>query len=69
MKDYAKIWRKGNDKGEGYAVGEEHDSINEIDEIGELIIHSEDNDGFAVYCDDGSEVVVADSNGPWAVDV
>jgi hypothetical protein len=70
MKDYAKLWRAGNDAGDGFAVGEEDGSINQVDGIGDLVINGLDNDGFAVYVDrDGHETVVADANGPWAVRV
>ena len=71
MKDYAAIWRAGNDAGEGFAVGEDGESVNEMtQELGHLIINGLDNNGVAVYADgDGNETIVADANGPWAVRV
>lgn len=70
MKDYAAFWRAGNDAGEGFAVGEDGEAVNDIAGIGDLTINSMDNDGFAVYRDeDGVETIVADANGPWAVRV
>ena len=64
-KNYAEIWREGNNKGEGFAL--DGDEINSIEGLGELVIHSEDNDGFAVYHKGDMETIVADANGPWAV--
>lgn len=68
MKDDKEIWTKRNNAGEGFDVGKKDDSINEIEGLGELVTHSQDNDGYAVYRNaDGGEVIVADANGPWAV--
>lgn len=58
------LWRKGNDAGEGFAVGEEGYDIDEIDGIGDYLYTAED---IAVYQDGDTLVGVADANGPWAV--
>lgn len=67
MKNYSEIWRYGNNAGEGFAVGAVNQNINTINELGDLVIHSENNSGFAIYSNIHGETIVADANGPWAV--
>jgi hypothetical protein len=70
MSDLMNMWRKGNDAGKGFAVGEETDSPSEAAERegyeNILVISPEGN----VICnDDDRSIVVCDSHGPWAVDI
>jgi hypothetical protein len=63
-------WRRGNDAGEGYAVGSDDDTPREAAES-ELLedIQEITSDG-VVACVDGHKIVViADSNGAWAVPI
>ena len=69
--DYDRQWAQGNNAGDGYAVGDEEDDINDLaDEVGGALIQASPGHGVAVYRrDDGSLVAVGDAYGPWAVDL
>lgn len=63
-------WNKGNNSGNGFAVGEDNYSPLTAAEAESYEILS--NDGFdnPVVCADGDRVIaICDSNGPWAVDI
>jgi hypothetical protein len=68
--DYDLQWARGNNAGDGYAVGDEGDDIDDLaDEVGGTLIHWPGH-GVAVYRrSDGSLVAVGDAYGPWAVDL
>ena len=63
-------WYRGNKEGRGFPVGEEDDHIEDIEGEGKLI-GVLGNDEYAVYLTHRPKtvVIVADANGPWAVDV
>lgn len=66
------LWSAGNNAGDGFAFGDEHDDdLNEIKGLGELIHPASSNADVAVYVErhvDGDTVMlVADANGPWVV--
>jgi hypothetical protein len=58
-----------NNEGLGYAVGEDNDNINEIDDIGELIIPCESDMDIAIYDNGNKYILVGNANGLWAIDV
>ena len=62
-------WTALNDAGEGFAVGNEADEITAIEGLGELQPGGAADDDVAVYIKDNTATIVADSNGPWAVEV
>lgn len=65
-----KLWRRGNDAGRGYAIGEEDQSQREAAKDGGLEnIQKIDQEGNVVGILDGDIIVVCDANGPWAVTV
>lgn len=65
--DFGKAWNEGNNNGEGFAVGNDGDNINEIAGIGELVQRSYADNQVAVYEGGEGYTVVGDSYGPWAV--
>jgi hypothetical protein len=69
--NFAEAWGWGNDKGEGYSIGEEYQSpIEAAQSDGLTCIIQISTDGSVLgYKEDGSAIVVCDSHGPWAVDV
>lgn len=69
--DRDRLYARGNDAGEGYAVGDQDSNINELaEEIGGTLIHrAETDDDVAVYQTSEGFVIVGDSHGPWAVAV
>lgn len=64
---WKEIWEKENDAGNGFAVGDESDHINEIRGFGKLIVRAESDTDVAVYQLGSVTTIVADSAGPWAV--
>ena len=71
--DYDRIWTEQNNDGEGSAAcecAEDCDcSINDLDDLGTLIVRSEADDKVAVYDDVEHVTIVGDANGPWAIRV
>jgi hypothetical protein len=59
-------YRKGNNSGMGFCVGEETDEIFEITGIGELVAYS---DEIAVYQNGSELIAVGNAHGPWAVNI
>jgi hypothetical protein len=63
-------WRRGNDAGEGYAVGGESQSPSQAaDEEGIRESGDLDPTGNIVAVSGDRLIVICDANGPWAVDV
>lgn len=64
------LWREGNDRGDGYAVGDEKHSPSQAAEAEGWTIIEVDAAGRAL-CDrcDNQLTLICDSHGPWAVDV
>jgi hypothetical protein len=69
--NFIEAWRWGNDKGEGYSIGEEYQSPMEAAQSDGLtcIIQISTDGSVLGYKEDGSAIVVCWSHGPWAVDV
>lgn len=66
--DFDGVWNAGNDAGNGFAVGDEDDDINEIPGYGALVIESANSGAVSVYlASDGAITIVGNANGPWAV--
>lgn len=65
----SKLFHSGNSAGNGYAVGEENDHVDDIVGIGELIFSQSETNGIAVYRHADGLTLVGDIHGPWAVDV
>lgn len=65
------LWREGNGAGEGFAVGEDSDDINEIEGLGELVARANTSREVAQYLDKarGILTLVGDANGPWAISI
>jgi hypothetical protein len=59
-------YRKGNNSGMGFCVGEETDLIFDIAGIGELV--ARDNE-IAVYQNGSELIAVGNAHGPWAVNI
>jgi len=67
-----RLWLDGNNAGNGYAVGNDSDDINDLAYYirGRCVLEAWTDTDVAVYVDDdGDMVIVADSYGPWAVRV
>jgi len=62
-------WRRGNDRGDGYEVGNEKDSPSRAARREGWTVVDTDVDAVLATKRNGKMVVIADSNGPWAVDV
>lgn len=69
--DLMDAWKAGNDAGDGYAIGDDDQTPQQAIEATDTMTHCGDisPDGTAVASDHGKIIVVADANGPWAVDV
>lgn len=66
------VWKRENNRGNGYAVGDENDDINRLErDLGaKLVWRSGRNDELAIYQNrNGSFTAVGDVHGPWACDV
>lgn len=68
---FVEAWRRGNDNGEGYIIGEEHETPLQAAKKGglECIIQVSQEGSVLGYDSDGRAIVVCDLHGPWAVDV
>lgn len=67
--DVSTAWDTLNRNGEGYSIGDVNDDIEDVgDEAGKLI-DTVDHGQIAVYWNRKSLTLVADLNGPWAVDI
>jgi hypothetical protein len=68
MTNYNAIWNRENNQGNGFAVGDESDDINEIAGLGDLIERAHSDNDVAVYRDgNATTTIVGNANGPWAV--
>ena len=69
MIDYNKIWEELNNDGEGFAVGDVDEDVNNIEGLRdyELIKKAETDNDVAVYVKGSQVIIVGWSNGPWAV--
>lgn len=65
--EYIKAWRIGNDKGNGYAVGDDDMSCSQAAEHEGYTDIEEDETGQVLATDGEDLVVIRDANGPWAV--
>ena len=59
-------WKRGNDAGEGFAIGWETDALDALDTIGTFVRFVGD---LAAWERDGTLILVGDVHGPWAVTV
>ena len=67
--DIRAIWNQGNDEGRGWGIGEETDTPEDALRSERYAIqYSEDGYTLGKH-PDGSLVICADANGPWAVSV
>lgn len=69
MKYSNKLYNKKVNAGEGYAIGDVTDNINEIEGIGELIKRAQSDSDIAIYADNYTVTMVGDAHGPWAVSI
>lgn len=60
-------WDEGNNKGDGFPVGEEDDSLHRIK--GLKYLFKVDNDSVLSMDRSGDLLVIGDAHGPWAVRV
>ena len=67
MTNYNEIWNRENNQGNGFAVGDESDDINEITGLGDLIERADSDNDVAVYRAGETITIVGDAHGPWAV--
>lgn len=66
--DMLREWRRGNDDGQGFAVGDDDSNPNALDGVGTLLIRAATREEIAVYQDhSGGLIGVGDLYGPWAV--
>lgn len=70
-RDLIEAWKRGNDAGNGYAVGLETDTPRQAVGASSLTYRGDlDPSGGSVVSSDCERIVVVrDANGPWAVDV
>jgi hypothetical protein len=67
---WIKEWRRGNDRGDGYEAGNESDSpVRAAIREGWDVIEEDITGNVLAMRPGGGMVVIADLNGPWAVDV
>lgn len=67
LDEYDSWFKRENNRGNGYAVGDDGDDINKIRGVGRLIRPSRSTSQVAVYDAGKTLVLVGDANGPWAV--
>ena len=68
-KEAMKAWRLGNDKGEGFPVGAETDSLEAAAQRENLTILQRFQNGSLVTTDGVSTIMVCHVYGPWAVTI
>lgn len=64
------LWHAGNNAGEGYAVGDDHDHVDRLTTLGHLIVSARSRSHVAVYLQpQGTITAVGQAHGPGAVDI
>lgn len=62
-------WRKGNNKGDGYPIGNDNDTPEKAAKRAKKKIVDKSSAGCVLCQSSSGYTVICDSNGPWAVDI